>query len=121
MKKRGNKYGAKKTIVDGISFDSKAEATYWNQHKKHKGIKRQVKFVLMKPFRKYGKSFREVSYIADFVFYDDQGKILKVVDVKGMRTQMFNLKAKWLMSEYDMPLYIAKLDYRTGLFVETIA
>lgn len=118
---RPNKYGARKTYVDGIKFDSKAEAQYWLQHKTSKGIQRQVKFTLVKPYKKYGKTFREVSYIADFVFYDDHGNILKVVDVKGVRTQLFNVKAKIFMSMYEVPLYVAKQDMRTGLFVESIA
>ena len=50
-------------------------------------------------FKKDGKTIREISYIADFV-YEQGGKII-VEDVKGMQTKEFKLKRK--MFEYQFP------------------
>lgn len=92
------KYGAHKTVVDGIKFDSRKEAERYYQLKflekqgTIKDLQRQVKFVLIPTQRdKDGKLLeRERSYIADFVYTMHGERIVE--DTKGFRTAEYKLK-----------------------------
>lgn len=96
------KYGNKKVTVNGINFDSKREAFRYTILRARQdlgeisGLQLQVKFVLQDKFKKNGKTIREISYIADFVYIED-GKMI-VEDSKGFRTKDYILKKK--MFEY---------------------
>ena len=96
------KYRAKKTVVDGITFDSKKEADFYCELKMLrmggvvKDFECQHKFVLQEGFRHHGKAERAVTYTADFVIEYSDGHI-EVVDVKGMRTDVYKLKRKLLL------------------------
>ena len=114
-----SKYGAKKTMVDGIVFDSKAESIYYLQHKNDKRMTMQEKFVLMDKFRLNGKLYREIAYKADFVFKNESNEIIKVVDVKGMVLPEFKMKAKLFANRYGIPITIAKKVARINMFEES--
>jgi len=103
-----SKYRNVKTVVDGITFDSKREAQHWAELKMRervgdiKGLRRQVWFPLACPVWHFGPvadpstTYPLVSnYIADFVYVDEDGKE-HVVDAKGKRTAIYQLKKKWL-------------------------
>ena len=62
------------------------------------------KFVLMDKFRLHGKLYREIAYKAAFVFRNETTEILKVVDVKGVLTTEFIIKAKLLANRYGIPI-----------------
>jgi hypothetical protein len=68
-----NKYGAKKTIVDGIKFDSKFESTRYQElkllerSKAITGLQRQIKFELIPK----QKGEQACVYIADFVYFEN--------------------------------------------------
>ena len=102
-----SKYHSKKTIAFGIEFDSKKEAQRYCelkmllQTRKIKDLSLQHKFVLQPSFRKNGKTYREISYIADFVYFDNERMRNVVEDVKGYKTTMYQLKKK--MFEYQYP------------------
>jgi hypothetical protein len=91
---------------DGQVFDSKREADYWQTLKARetageiKGLMRQVAFGLWCPVLNDSADNRQVSeYRADFVFWlssQDECEPPHVVDAKGKRTQMYQLKKKWL-------------------------
>lgn len=89
-----SKYGAKKTTVDGIEFDSKAEARRYGELKlleragKIKNLERQVRYDLEVNGEKIG------FYKADFRYWDQAASQQVVEDVKGMRTPVFVIKAK---------------------------
>lgn len=116
-----SKYKNKKHTIDGIEFDSRAEALYYSQLKllkragEIKDFTMQQRFTLLDSFKhpskltKAGKPsrVRAIHYIPDFVIEDAEGKKY-VVDVKGFRTKDFNIKAKLFMSRYNMPLILAK-------------
>lgn len=102
------KYRNKPTLIDGIVFDSKKEADFYCELKVQKmagevlSFERQVVFELQ-PKYKYGKStIRAIKYIADFVVSYKDGSV-EIVDVKGMKTQVYNLKKKMLL--YKHPEY----------------
>lgn len=113
-----HKYHAKKSEVDGIIFDSKAEMLYYLLHKHDSNMRMQEKFVLQEKFKMNGKSYRAISYIPDFTFYDDLGHLVKVVDVKGVLTDVFKIKAKMFANRYGISITIAKKVSRFNMFTE---
>ena len=90
-----SRYTTYKPVVDGIQFDSMMEARYYlfllegKRQGKIKEFKMQVPFVLQPKFKKDGKTVRAIEYVADFVIDSST-----VVDVKGVETEVFKLKAK---------------------------
>ena len=92
--RRPSKFGAVKTTVDGIEFDSKAEARRYGELKlleragKIKNLERQPRYDLEVNGVKIG------FYKADFRYWDQATSQHVVEDVKGMRTPVFAIKAK---------------------------
>jgi len=115
-----NKYNAKKITVDGIKFDSKAEAQFYSYLKVLKEIGEVRSFEMQVPFNlqegfyhptkttKIGRYKRvpAIVYKADFVVRFSDG-VEKVIDVKGMQTPVFKLKAKMFLHNFGS-LYLAK-------------
>ncbi len=106
-KKRGNKYGAKRTVVDGISFDSKREAEVYSDLKllEREGsissFERQRKFNLIVNGQIIG------TYKADFAFIDhDQDGRLRVVDVKGVVSREFARTQKHIKALYGIDVEV---------------
>lgn len=100
-RKRKNKYNSKKVVVDGIKFDSQAEANYYCILKillrkgEIDGFCRQARFIITEG--KNGEKGTE--YVTDFIiFYPD--KTYRIVDVKGVKTDVFKLKIKSLREKY---------------------
>ena len=99
-----NKYGNRKTYVDGIKFDSKREAERYIELKllERAGVISnlvlQPKYVLQDKFRRNGKTVRAIHYIADFEYIEDGIKVVE--DVKGMETKDFKLKEKMFLFRY---------------------
>ena len=94
-----HKYNAKKTVVDGISFDSKAEAEYYIHLKYLQSINIVRSFYLQPviniiPNFKYdGKTIRKMDYRLDFkVEYTDG--TTEYIDIKGMATTDAKMKLK---------------------------
>ena len=101
------KYHAKKTELDGITFDSKKEANRYAELKllERSGaihnLQRQVRYELIPAQKKDGKTVeRACHYIADFV-YEDSGKTV-VEDVKGYRTKEYVLKRKLMLQVHGI-------------------
>lgn len=76
-KKRRSKYNAVKTIIDGIKFDSKAEARRYSELKllERSGLisklKLQPRYNLMPSYTNgKGQKIRAIDYIADFEYLD---------------------------------------------------
>ena len=100
-----NKYKNKKTIVDGIKFDSEMESHYYIYLKHLKEIGEVVDFemqptyLLQEGFNLNGKRIRAITYKADFkVIYKDGHE--EVIDVKGKLTEEFKIKRKMLLYRY---------------------
>lgn len=114
-----SKYHAQKTVVDGITFDSKKEARRYVFLKgKEKaglitGLELQKKFLLVpekreEDYRDYSKSKGgrlvkgkvieyEVAYYADFYYFDCMTQEWIVEDTKGVRTPEYIIKRKLLL------------------------
>jgi hypothetical protein len=103
-----SKYRNVRIVVDGETFDSKAEAAYWQGLKLREkageihGLQRQIHFPLYAPsMDEAGIVLQDGSivvseYIADFVWREGPEWRLVVADKKGKRTTMYLLKRKWL-------------------------
>lgn len=110
-----NKYHAKKIQINGMTFDSLAEARrwrdlYWLQNGGViRNLQRQAKFVLIPA--QYDENHklieRAVTYIADFTYYDEHGKLV-VEDVKGYKKgpayAVFVIKRKLFLKEYGIQI-----------------
>jgi hypothetical protein len=108
---RRSKYNAKKTVLDGITFDSIREARRYRELSllqragKISNLRRQVPFILIPEQREpdavgarggiiKGKLIeRKVEYIADFVYNDENGDEV-IEDAKGVRTPDYVIKRK---------------------------
>lgn|SRR5574344_1514347 len=99
-----SKYKAVKTKVDGIVFDSKKEAMHYLYLK---GLEKQGTITELQLQPKFEYKLRKkkmFTYIADFAYKDEFG--WHVVNVKGVRTPVFNLKKKIIEAEYEIEIEI---------------
>ena len=98
-KPKKSKYGAVKTEVDGIMFDSKREASRYQELRileqagEIANLRLQVPYILF-PKNEHGRALK---YIADFVYNDDTGALV-VEDAKGHSTDVYKIKRR-LMAE----------------------
>lgn len=103
-----SKYHAKKTTVDGITFDSRREADRYLVLKSMEedgaieDLRRQVRYELIPAFDADGRHYRPVYYVADFVYVEDGKEVVE--DVKGMRTDVYRLKSKLFAYRYGMSI-----------------
>lgn len=103
------KYGNKKTLVDGIWFDSKKEAARYQDLKLLQAAKiirnlmvQQV-FELAPSIIINGRKRPPLRYKADFTYFDDrQGGGFVVEDVKGFRTEGYRIKRHLMKTEHDI-------------------
>ena len=107
MKTPASKYRNKPTVVDGIRFQSRAEARRWDELRMLEkageitDLKRQV------PFPLYVKDTLIGRYVSDFRYYRDGQMVVE--DVKGGRatqTDLFRWKAKHFAAQYGFPITI---------------
>jgi hypothetical protein len=109
---RNSKYGSKKIIIDGITFDSKKEAKRYEELKLlekarkidsfelQKSFLLQEGFVEKKPNSIGSKFIRPITYICDFFYYDKDKGWFVVEDVKGIKTEAYKLKKKLFLNKY---------------------
>ena len=109
--KKSSKFGAKKTVVDGITFDSKWESERYGQLKAMErggivtDLKLQVKYDIVI------NDIKICKYIADFVYKEESpdGKIREIVeDAKGFETPEFKLKKKLMKAVHGIDIYLSR-------------
>ena len=109
--KKSSKFGAKKTVVDGITFDSKWESERYGQLKAMErggivtDLELQVKYDIVI------NDIKICKYIADFVYKEESpdGKIREIVeDAKGFETPEFKLKKKLMKAVHNIDIYLSK-------------
>lgn len=108
-----SKYKNKKVQIDMYVFDSIAESRRYKELAllekagEIENLQLQPKFLLQESFKKNGKTYRKIDYIADFM-YEEKGKVI-VEDVKGMETKEFKIKRKLFEYKYpDLELKLIK-------------
>ncbi|MEK4883452.1 DUF1064 domain-containing protein [Bacillus sp. FSL W8-0223] len=117
------KYKSKKVEIDGHVFDSKIEARYYEQLKwlqEHNQIlffRLQPRYLLQEAFKKNGRTFRKIEYVADFEVHHLDGSI-EVVDVKGYETEAFRLKRKLFEKKYPHKLSLVTYVKKYGGWIE---
>lgn len=107
-----SKYGAKKTIVDGITFDSMAEAARYGALKIIEAaglisdLRLQVRYDITVNGRKVCR------YVADFVYIENGKEVVE--DVKGMKTPVYNLKKKLMEAVFGVVILETGLKKKRG-------
>lgn len=104
-KTKPNKFGAKKTTVDGITFDSKHEAKRYRELKtlERAGIISDLSLQVVIPLigangeQLRGESGRKLTYRADFKYCDDGKTIIE--DAKGAKNKDYLLKKSILAAQ----------------------
>ena len=104
-----SKYGSRKTVVDGIVFDSMREALRYRELSlmqkagEISDLKLQEKYEIIPAQRdENGKVIeRAAYYIADFVYRDKNGRTV-VEDAKGYRTPEYVLKRKEMLRTHKI-------------------
>ena len=105
------KYRNIKTVVDGITFDSKKEAKRYNELKllKQAGIIEafdiKVKYPYTITYSVNDKTYsRNAHYESDFVvYYKDR---IEVEDVKGVQTPIFKQKKRIMKALYNFDIIL---------------
>jgi hypothetical protein len=97
-----NKYGAVPTIVDGIRFDSKREARYYEQLKLRKAAGEVLYFLRQVPIHLPGGT----RLVVDFQEVHADGS-LHYIDVKGRETAAFKIKRREVEHHYPFTIELA--------------
>lgn len=93
-----NKYHNNPTTVDGIRFDSKKEARYYEQLLIRVAAGEVSYFLMQVPLRLPGGS----KYVVDFLVFFTDGRAPEYIDVKGRETQVFRLKKREVEHHYPI-------------------
>lgn len=118
-----SKYKNKKTVIDGITFDSIMESKYYLQlvwllkHKQIKSFRVQPRYELLEGFEKNGKKYRKIEYVADFEIEELDGSIT-VVDVKTLKLDVFKIKEKMFVNKYDYKFVVLTYAKNYGGWIE---
>lgn len=111
LRRTMNKFGNKKTVVDGITFDSQKEAARWQELKlmQRAGLicelQRQVPFVLIPKQERNGKVIeRPVVYKADFVYRENGEDVVEDVKSRATKTKEYIIKRKLLLWQYGIKI-----------------
>ena len=96
---RRNKYGNHPTTVDGMRFDSKSEARYYERLQLERKLGVVQWFITQVPFRLEGG----VRFVVDFLVAYSDGRIeLQDVKSKATITQVYRNKKKQLRERYGL-------------------
>lgn len=102
------KYGNRKTTVDGIEFDSKAEAAYYCNLKVRERAGEVSNVQLQPRFMFVVDGVLVTTYKPDFQFFDAVEKRTRVVDVKGFRVRDLSTKLKLMRALHKINVEIVK-------------
>lgn len=96
-----NKFGAVRTVVDGINFASKAEARRYSELKLLERAGAITGLELQKRYKLSAVGGEKIAaYLADFDYIETQTGERVTEDVKGVLTPVFKLKAKLFEAQY---------------------
>lgn len=105
-----NKYFNIKTEINGITFDSKKEAERYlvlfdmQKHGEIQELNLQPRFLLQPSFKYNGKTEKSITYVADFSYIKEDK--LVVEDVKGKKTDVYKLKKKLFLKQYNDVIFM---------------
>ncbi|PWC97048.1 hypothetical protein TSO5_05720 [Azospirillum sp. TSO5] len=104
--KKANKYGAKRTKVDGIWFDSAAEARRWPVLKLEERAGLITRLERQVPYELVVNNQPICKWIADFRYVRDGETVVE--DCKGARTRDFIIKSKLMKALYGIRILETK-------------
>lgn len=107
-KPKRSKYGAHRTLVDGILFDSKAEARFYADLKNRERAGEVTEIELQREYDLMVNGVLVARYRADFVFFDRIARARRVLDVKGVATRDFRLKAKLMKACFGIDVQVVR-------------
>lgn len=99
MRRAFHKFRAKPTESDGIKFDSKKEARYYEGLKLRQRAGEVVFFLRQVPLHLPGG----VRYVVDFVEFRADGTVV-FLDVKGFKTPEYKAKKRMVESIYPITI-----------------
>ena len=114
------KYLERKTDVDGITFDSAAEARRYREllllqsAGEIADLKVQPEWVLQPSFKRGKRTIRAIKYRADFSYTEVSTGLAIVEDVKGIETAVFQIKAKMLLYVHHIEVRRVRMSNRRG-------
>ena len=98
---RRPKYRNRKTVVDGLVFDSAKEARVYQALKVRERLGEIEQLTCQVTFPLHGRDGTKVcGYRADFTYVVKATGEFVTVDVKGFKTPIYNLKARLFRSNY---------------------
>lgn len=103
-----SKYRAVPVVVDGIRFDSKAEARYYAELKLRERAGEVYEVELQPRFQFVHNGQLIGTYRADFKFWSDATKRTHVVDVKGVQTEAFKIKRKLMRAFHGIDVEVVR-------------
>ena len=106
-----SKYGNQKTVYNGMTFDSKREAAFCAEldmlKRASNKAEKVISYECQVPFQIIHFEKKICKYIADFVVkYADGSE--KIIDVKGVRTDVFKLKKKLVEAQFGVIIHEVK-------------
>jgi hypothetical protein len=108
-----SKYNNKPTTLYGITFSSIKESEHYLvlRDLMNRGaisdLELQPKFILQCEFTdNMGVKHKKIEYWADFQYFDKKKKCQVVEDVKGMKTDVYELKKKMFLYSYQNLLFV---------------
>lgn len=107
-KKRTNKFNAKRVLLDGICFDSKAEANYYAALKLRERAGEVTGIELQRWYDLIVNGVLVARYRADFVFFDRLYCTRRIVDTKGVVTRDFRMKQKLMKACHGLEIEVVK-------------
>jgi hypothetical protein len=108
-KPKRSKYGATKTMLDGITFDSKREAAYYSELKIREKAGEVTGVEMQRPFALLGNNGTLMAtFRADFCFWDNTAGRFRCIDVKGFDTPVGKLKRKMMKGLLGIDVEIVK-------------
>jgi len=100
-----SKYNARRTIVDGIPFHSKAEATAYINRKMLQASGDIANLILQKRYRLEVNGVHICDYISDFEYDVTATGAHITEDVKGVKTAAYQIKKKLLKALYGISIF----------------
>lgn len=117
-----NKYRAKKTQIDNITFDSQGEAKRYAELRlleragAIRDLQCQPRFELQAGFKRNGRAVRALKYTADFQYQD--GPHVVVEEFKGKETVDFRMRERLFLARF--PEYLFRVTCDEGVKREWI-
>jgi hypothetical protein len=99
-----SKYGNRKTEVDGITFDSAAEANRYRELKRMRDAGLICDLELQYPLFFTIDNRTIFKYVSDFFYWDNEKGEHVYEDVKGYATEVYKLKKKLIEAQFRIKI-----------------